>query len=316
MTLMRLWFCLLLAILVALAAGGCSLAGEAPDTLAEDRVFLGGYGWTIAEQVATHTIWLPERFADAPGVFPVGFYWAYNNELSTDVGLDFSPYVGKRLTATLYRLNETLTDDNPNKEMRAVILRHGGKLVGAYLDRMGHFGFAGSLRRRTFSEVVGKPFGQWLTDAKVVDYGHPLYRELAKLTPRQLILAYYDALDRRRYERAYSMLSLNERIWYLFANRNPKALYNPGFRYNFGGLENIRKAEVRRVGMPRDMAGDIRPTPEFNRRVAQALQFPVDVDLTFAREFTGPSGPYHYFVGVVRETASAPWLVDGIGTGP
>ena len=295
------------------------LAGCSSPTDETDSEFLRKAGWTVAEQVASHRVTLPERFADEPGAFPLGFYWAYNNELSKDVGLDMAPYAGKEVTAVIYRLNETLADSNPNKEMRAVVVRHEGRLAGAYLDRMGHMGFAASLKGRTLGEITRKPLGQWLEAAKVVDWGHPTYQALKKLEPEEMIRIYYGLLNSHSYEQARTMHSLQERTWYLFANRKRDEIYNAGFEANErygGGVRNIRAATVKNIGAPRDITREVGGITGMERQVVKAQQYGVSLDLTLARETTSRSGPHHYFINVVKEMPLAPWLLDGWGTGP
>lgn len=286
------------------------------DTKPGDSEFLAGYGWTIAAEVSRQQVTLPGQFADEPGAYPVGFYWAYNNLLSKAVGLDFKPYAGQKVEAVIYRLNETLADDNPNKEMRAVLLHREGKLIGAYLDRMGHYGFAAALDRRTFAELAGMPLGQWLGAEGVVDWNHPAYRALADLDPPDLIRTYYALLDSRAYDRARQMHSLTQRVWYLFANRDPGALYNPGWDNTGGDVTNIRAALVKQIWPAPESDPAVRVTPEWNRVPVKREVWRAALDLRLAREITSRSGPHHVFIGVVQDAPEAPWLLDSWGTGP
>lgn len=303
--------CALLAVVMAVTALGCT---GAPDQALTDAAFLGKYGWTAADLLATHTVRLPDQLADEPGAFPTGFYWAYQNQLSRDIGLDFSHLAGQEVTARLYRLEEDLPDDNPGHELRAVVLRHEEKLAGAFLDRMGHFGLAGSLKGRTFAQVVNQDFGQWLEQAGVVDYDHPRYEQLTALSPAELIQAYWAAIAERRYQDAYAMLTLPARIHYLFANREPAALYNPD--YGPWGLENMLSAGSPQLRGSLEVTDRIRATPELNRRVTAAVQFSATVDVTFQQVGGRDSGRNLYFITVVKEGRQAPWLLDAFASGP
>lgn len=215
-----------------------------------------------------------------------------------------------------HRLNETLDDDNPNKEMRAVLLRKDGRLIGAYLDRMGHYGFAAALDRRTFAQLAGKPLGQWLADEGVVDWSHPAYKALSKLDPPALIRAYYALLDSRAYDKAREMHSLTQRVWYLFANRDPGELYNRGWDNTGGDVTNIRAAVVKQVWAAPESDPVVRAAPEWNREPFRREVWRASLELKLAREITSRSGPHHFFIGVVKEAPEAPWLLDSWGTGP
>jgi hypothetical protein len=305
-----------LVLTLALLLAGCTGAPTTNETLLkEDAAFLKRYGWTIADRVAVHRLDLPDRFADEPGAYPVGLYWAYNNQLSKAIGLDLAPYAGKTVDATMYRVNEPLGDDNPNQEMRAVLIKRDGQLVGAYLDRMGHYGFAASLDKRTLPQITGKPFGQWLTDAGIVDWSHPFYREIANLEPADLIPRYYQLIDQQRYDEAYRLHSLPNRMGYLFPNRERTALYNGGFEDQWGGIKNMRAAIFKGFGHTADRTGEWHPG-ELNRQVTGARQFLTSLDLTLRQELTSRSGPHTLFITAVKETPQAPWLLDGWGTGP
>lgn len=283
---------------------------------ATDRDFLKGYGWTVTGEVAVHSIELPAEFRDEPGTLPIGFYWAYNNELSRDIGLDFASHAGQRVTVAMYALKENLPESPAELPLRAVVVHRDGEIVGAYLDRLGHFGLAASLRGRTFAEIVNSPLETWVVATGVVDYAHPAYQAIARDTPEQRIRAFYEAIDRHDYGKAYSMLNLNHRLRLLFSNRDPDVLYNTDYSPNFGALQNMRAAEVLSIGGRTDITGSIRANGELNRLPEQVLQIPVTVNLELAQELTSRSGQHHFFVSLVQDTPDAPWLIEAFNTGP
>lgn len=312
MPLRKLVGLLLSALMLAgLLAAGCSSA----PSQGSDEAFLKTHGWTVAEKVSEQTVQLPNSFTDKPGAFPIGFYWAYNNQLSKDIGLDFQPLAGKEVTATLYRLNETLADENPNRVIQAVLLHHQGKIVGAYLDRAGHTGFAASLKRRTFREIVNLPLGQWMEQAKVIDRDDPTSQVLLRLSPEQVVHTFYDALNQHQYEKAYTMLSLPHRLQYLFSNRDPGQLYNASFAATLEPLENIRRAKVLQI-RPMDETGGWSDLPELNRNPHQVHRLMVNLDLTFDKVVSSNNGRTVRFITLVRESPDSPWLLDTFGTGP
>ena len=44
------------------------------------------------------------------GEYPTKIYWAYNNELSKSIGLDFSKFMGTEVWIKIYNLNEPLPE--------------------------------------------------------------------------------------------------------------------------------------------------------------------------------------------------------------
>ncbi len=177
------------------------------------------YGWTTTGRQATYRITLPQRFEHRPGEFPIPIYWAYNNELSKAIGLDLSPHLGQRVEVTVYELQEELPESlRPYTEARAVVVTHDGEIIGAWIDKGRHYAFACSLDRKPFEEIVGLDWSEWLVASGVVNLDNPVEKELATLSPEEIIACYYQALDDHDDERAYACLTRRSLTDFLFTN--------------------------------------------------------------------------------------------------
>ena len=64
-----------------------------------DLEFLEKYDWVPFFLISETTVDLPPAWIHRPGEFPEVIYWAWNNELSKDIGLDLTPYLGKNVEA-------------------------------------------------------------------------------------------------------------------------------------------------------------------------------------------------------------------------
>jgi hypothetical protein len=69
------------------------------------------YNWTIDYRIKTIKEALPSNLKHEAGEYPVKIYWAYNNELSKNIGLDYSSYLGKIVDVDIYRLREPMPED-------------------------------------------------------------------------------------------------------------------------------------------------------------------------------------------------------------
>jgi len=277
-----------------------------------DAEFLRQFGWTAAFRINTLGVTLPSQFRHAPGEYPVVLYWAYNNELNRDVGLDLTPVLGQTVEARLYKVAEPLPEFmHPRRETgRAVIVRHEGRIVGAWLDAGRHWGFACSLSGRRFEEVTGKTWDEWIP--ALIDPQDPLERELSRLSPEDLIRTYYAAVDRGDYTRAHACQSRRWLATSLFANMDNRFLYNPGFRdYDVAGLANITSARVIAIRRQERFEENFRRDYPPGTRI-----YEVRVDLQVREPVTFESGPQTRFVTLRRETPATGWRIESIGTGP
>ena len=273
----------------------------------EDVAFLRQYGWEVLFKANTMEGKLPDRLVHNAGDFPVVIYWAYNNELNKDVGLDITPYLGKEVRVNLYKLEQPLPEFMQGFRWagRAVIVKAENRIVGAWLDAGKNQGFACSLKGRRLEEITGKSWGQWLKG--LVNAENPLEKRLSSLGPEELIRTFYEAVGNGDKRTAHAALSRRNLIDYLFRNMDNNRLYNPSFSViDRDGLNNVAAAKIVSI---RELPPQEKDTPEIKR-------FQVAVHLTFRRAITAESGVQVLFLTLRQEIPGMGWRIDSIGFGP
>lgn len=300
---------LILVLLAAVPMTGCTLAPLPipAEAYRQARELLSRYGWTITSRWATHRVTLPQSFEHRPGEFPIPIYWAYNNELSKAIGLDLSPYLGQRVEATVYESEEELPEFlRPHTEARAVVVTHKGKIIGAWIDKGRHYAFACSLDRKSLEEITGMDWSEWLVASGVVNLKNEVERELATLTPEEIIARYYKALNDQDEERAYACLTRRSLTDFLFSNMGDLALYHTDYNADLY-RQRIRSVQVNGIELL-PVVGN----PE------GVVEYEVDIDVKYEPSvyFPDSSGRHVRFVLLKEEVAGAGWRIITIGTGP
>ena len=298
---------LILVLLVAAPMTGCTLAPLPIKTHRQAQALLSRYGWTTTGRWTTHRVTLPQSFEHRPGQFPIPIYWAYNNELSKTVGLDLSPYLGQRVEATVYELQEELPKFlRPYTRARAVVVTHKGKIIGAWIDKGRHYAFACSLDRKPLEEIVGLDWSEWLVASGIVNLDDALEKELAALSPEEIITRYYQALDNHDEERAYACLTRRSLTEFLFSNMGDLALYHADYNA-YPYRQRVRSVTVNGIELLPVMGN-----PE------GVVEYEVDIDVKYEPSlyFADSSGRHARFVLLREEVTGAGWRIITIGTGP
>lgn len=275
-----------------------------------DEAFLAEYGWTPLFLINSFTVTLPRAWTHHAGEYPEVLYWAYNNELNKDVGLDLTPYLGKKVEVFLYKTEEPLPEFmHPRREMgRAVVVREGEKIIGAWLDAGRHHAFACSLKGRRMEDVTGKTWEEWIP--AFIDPSDPLEKRLSGLSPEDVIRTYFEAIAEGDYRLAHACETRRLQVRRLFANMDNNTLHNPDFEDDEAdGFSNIIGAEVLSIEtLPRGSFGRNDPPG--------ARLYQVEVDLKVRQPVTYDSGPQPRFILMVRETPATGWRIESVGTGP
>lgn len=173
--------------------------------------------WTVDYRINSMKEKLPDTFKHMAGEYPFKVYWAYNNELSKDIGLDFSNFAGTTVDVEIYRLRESLPEFmKPKRNARGIMLKAEGRIVGAYIDAGRHDSFACSLRRRSLKEITGKDWDGWI--AENIDYTDELENRLSSMEPEEIIKEYFSALDRHDAKMAIACLTRKSISHYLTVN--------------------------------------------------------------------------------------------------
>lgn len=224
--------------------------------------FLAAYGWTVTQTLAIHQVQLPPSFVHKPGAFPLPIYWAFNNELSKAIGLDFKPYLGQPVTATVYALAEPVALLAPYPEVRAIVLTSESIIVGAWITSGLSLDGACSLAGWQFKDILGIDWGEgkwgnnrgwdwgeWLVEAGVVDVNDRFEKALA-VGSDQIIRTYFEAIDAHNPQLAYACLTRQKLARLLFLNIASHndwqgRLYNESYQDVPGAeIENIKTFQL------------------------------------------------------------------------
>jgi hypothetical protein len=248
-------------------------------------------GWTVDFLINKEGISLPESFVYEAGDFPTALYWAYNNELSKKVGLDFSDYAGETVQVEMYRIRESLAESyGPNRNARGIVIRKDGVIVGAYLDRE-RSGFACALN--------GEVLEQELTNL----FNHENDYELrySTMEPEDLVRAYYEALDSSDEAGMWSLMTKQSISNQLFWNIDLDQLMNK----TLISSDNVISAKLLTI---KEWANSTEENPEFM----------VILEMDYVKQVTGNEydGEHTRFIAFTEEVEGLGYRIKGVGTGP
>ncbi|NLB51861.1 MAG: DUF4829 domain-containing protein [Syntrophomonadaceae bacterium] len=265
----------------------------------------GKYNWTVDYKVNSGNETLPSDLKHEAGEFPVEIYWAYNNELSKNIGLDYTGYLGKEVQVDIYRLREPLPDYmHPRMNARGIVLKHGDEIIGAYIDAGRHNSFACSLDRKSLQDITGKEWDEWVTDH--INYNNELETKLSKMKPEEVIRQYYDAMNSHDQKMQFACMTRQNLCNYLSSNMDNNRLINQGFNDVFiDGEQNVKSAKLLDV---QEMSGI--------DNGSGTVEYAVTVDYQFKKEITSASGEQPRFIILKKESDQSGWRIQSEGTGP
>ena len=288
---------------IASATAQVPLPTNTPTLDVEISALLSHYGWTINQQISTFTITMPKSFQHYPGDFPYTIYWAYNNEFNKAIGLDLVPYLGQTVQANLYLLNETLPEEfYPITTAYAVIVTYDSKIIGAWIDKGRHYGFACSLDKKNFKEIVKQDWRQWLVSSGVVDISNDVDKELSQKSPEEIIEMYYKSMNEHNSQLFRTVLSRERLTRSLFVNKDEVNLFNHQEDNMFAeNLESVHLVKIESLGFSSDCL------PVYGALVD--FQF-VNPDIP-----TIPEGTSLRFLVLKEEISGLGWRIDEDNTG-
>lgn len=276
----------------------CSYRNRTADIENQVCKLFNRYGWTVDFKIDTIKIHLPYNLKHRAGEYPVKIYWAYNNELSKEIGLDFSSYLGKKITAEIYRLREPLPDFmHPRKDARGIILKYKNEIIGAYIDTIGEFACA--LNRKSFKDITKKNWNVWVES--YVNCDSFLEKRISKMTPEEVIKLYYEALDNKNFMLAYACLTRRYMVYklsFMNVDKFSDAIKNPHTTINKVKLLEIKKLKVRNVKNETDNVEYMISAYYDNKEEATPFK----------------DGVYTYFITLEKETQKSGWRITRIST--
>jgi len=272
----------------------------------EAKKLLNSFNWTISSEINSFAVKLPPNLIHDAGEYPTKIYWAYNNELSKSIGLDFSKFLGTEVRIEIYNLNEPLPEflkPQFGQKARGVIIKSEGRIIGAYVHKGRHSSFACSLDRKGLKEITNKDWDEWI-DA-YINYDNPIEIMLSKMSTEEVISTYYGALSRKDIKLSRACFTRKELCSDLSSNMDNSYLYNENFPDV--NLENVKSIRIVYLKELRHL-GKINQPGEVEYEVKIETYFTDNLMVLKKRETTG-------YVILKRETARGGWRIRGIGTG-
>jgi len=271
------------------------------------------YGWTLGYDIIGWPEYLAETsyklpsFGTMASFMPNEYYFAYNNELSKDIGLDMSGYAGSEVSVRIYRLLERMPEEfYPIEACRGIVVWKDEKIIGAYISAGRHNAFSAcSLTGYGFEAVTGQTIDEWLEEKIKADEAE---KELSQLQPEQIIETYFKALDNGDYYAASCCMSRKTQMRYQTANMPDNQLFNDGVYLPLAGggygdkgsgslPDNLRSAELVSV------------------EPIDASKFKVTVKLQYRDDFltSNVSGEQFWECHMVYESPQTGWKIVEFG---
>lgn len=263
------------------------------------------YGWTLDYEINA----MNSKLGDIESLSafnPNAYYFAYNNELSKDIGLDMSGYDGE-VSIEIYSIRESMPEEfYPIQDCRGIVVRKGAKIIGAYISAGRHSAFSAcSLKGHRFETITSKSVNEWLAEVVEADIQD---ERLSKLTPEQVLAEYFTALDKGDYKTAEYCLSKSLMLGNLtanmpnselFAGRIALQLTDAGFGAE-SSTDNVESAKLLNVDLIEDTTHNMKT-------------FRVYINLQLRQELTINSGEQFWDCVMVCESPQTGWKITGFG---
>jgi beta-lactamase regulating signal transducer with metallopeptidase domain len=266
------------------------------------------YGWTLDYRIGVTQCEL-NKIKILSAFAPGAYYFAYNNELSRDIGLDMSGYATAGVDVEIYRIHEPMPEEfHPIENARGIVVKNNGKIIGAFISAGRHSAFnACSLKGNSFEKATGQTLYEWLSDKIERD---SVDKRLSELEPEQVIGEYFAALDQKDAETALYCISKKMLLENLTVNMPKDALFNeriglPLTDAYIGaqpGFDNPKSAKLLKTEL-------IKEEPDTNTKV-----FRVTVDLQYSEEDGAViSGEQYWDCGMAYESPQTGWKIEWFG---
>ena len=263
------------------------------------------YGWTLDYQVNTLKSEL-NNINSLTHFDPNAYYFAYNNELSKDIGLDMSAYADSAgLTAEIYRIHESIPDFYPITNWRGIVIKKDNQIIGAFISAGRHSTFnACSLKGHPFEAVTGQTVDEWLSDNMKADSTD---ESLSRLQPEGIIEKYFAALNQKDAEAAGYCISKQALLGNLTANMPNDDLYLDQFSLpltDVYGEEPI----FTNLKSARSLKVELIEEPNKNQKI-----YRVYVNLQYSNQITMENGEQFWDCSMIYESPQTGWKIEGFG---
>jgi hypothetical protein len=264
------------------------------------------YGWTLDYQIGMIKCEL-NKIKVLSEFDPGTYYFAYNNELSKDIGLDMSGYATADIDVEIYRIHEPMPQEfHPIENCRGIVVKNGGKIIGAFISAGRHSTFnACSLKGNNFEKVTGQTLYEWLADGIERD---SVEKRLSELQPEQVIEEYFEALDQKDAKTAGYCISKKTLLGNLTANMLNDALFNERIGLPFTDVDIGAKSSFDNLKSAKLLKVELIDEPEENAKI-----FRVTVNLQYNKGMTISNGEQSWDCGMVYESPQTGWKIEGFG---
>lgn len=264
------------------------------------------YGWTLDYQISELKQELG-KIKVLPAFDPDTYYFAYNNELSKDIGLDMSGYATTDIDVEIYRIRESMPQEfYPIQNSRGIVVRSGGKIIGAFINAGRHSAFnACSLKGNSFEKVTGQTLNEWLADMIEADSTE---KRLSELEPGQIIEEYFTALDNKDAKTAEYCISKKTLLGNLTSNMLNEELFNEGIGLPLTDAGIRAKSSFDNPKSAKLLKSELIEDPDKNTKI-----FRVTVDLQYNEEWTVSNGEQYWDCIMVYESPQTGWKIEGFG---
>ena len=265
------------------------------------------YGWTLDYQISTMKNKL-NNINVLSGFNPNSYYFAYNNELSKDIGLDMSGYSNTLdIDVEIYRIHESMPKEfYPIQDGRGIVVKNGGKIIGAFISAGRHSTFnACSLKGNSFEKVTGLTLNQWFSKMIKADSTE---EKLAKLEPEQIIAKYFMSLNKKDARTAKYCISKKTLLGNLTSNMPNEELFNEWIRLPLTDSDIKTRTSFDNLKSAKLLKSELIDEPDKNTKI-----FRVTVDLQYNKELTVNNGEQFWDCQMVYESPQTGWKIEGFG---
>ncbi len=265
------------------------------------------YGWTLNYKINSMEQKI-NNINSLTAFNPNAYYFAYNNELSKDIGLDMSEYSNTSdITVDIYRVNESMPKEfYPIQNGRGIVAKYDNKIIGAFISAGRHSTFnACSLKGNSFENVTGQNLNEWLTDMVKVD---EFEEGISALEPEQVIKEYFIAIDNNDANAAQYYISRAALLDKLTSNMINEEIFNERLSLPLSGadigarssLSNLKSAKLLKV----------EPIYDTN---SNSITFAVTMDMQYKKEWANNSGEQFWNCIMIYESPQTGWKIVEFG---
>ncbi|WP_282804714.1 M56 family metallopeptidase [Clostridium tetani] len=202
------------------------------------------YDWTVDYKINTLKEKIPENLKHNAGEYPVKLYWAYNNELSKQIGLDFTNYLGKTIKAEIYSLRDSHLGFEELSDVRGIILKDKNKIIGGYIDAWVGDGSYCSLDRLWIEDCTLKTWNEWIKT--YINHDDELEIKLSKMNAYEIMREYYKALDNNDTKLKWATITRENLFKLLIYNMDKRYLFNTEKHMSRTNIKSAKLLELKK----------------------------------------------------------------------